>query len=351
MNLNAYFCGMKLLKLVVAAVVIMCAACTRNEFNMDLDLSGVGTSDFQVVYYASDSRQGFYVETNMVVREGKGTLRGITRFPTLVYITSRYINEPLVVYAERGDRIGLKGNSPDQLGWEVSGNKINDEWSAWRIANAGALRSGRPDSINAAVARFVREQPESKVSLLLMLTTFVRRADPQLYRELWKGLDSKLRNSDLVQLAGRPDQLGAVVSQPARIESMVLRGRGRLDTVITSRVPATVLCFWLNDHSKRRTALIDSIKALATEFPDSASRSIVDICMNADSTSWIQPLRSDSLKGVTRAWMPLGTTDPAALAIGIGYLPYIVVVDSIGDIIYQGDSLSLALGAFRHLMN
>lgn len=341
---------MKLLKLMAFALVVMCAACTRNEFNMDLDLSGVGTADFQVVYYASDSRQGFYVETNMVAREGKGALRGITRYPTLVYITSRHIHEPLVVYAERGDKISLKGNSPDQLGWEVSGNKINDEWTAWRTANAGALRSGRPDSINAAVARFVREQPESEVSLLLMLTTFVRRADPPLYRELWKDLDSKLRHSGLVQLAGRSDQRGASLSQPARVESMVLRGRGHLDTVMTSRVPATILCFWLNDHSKRRMAFIDSIKALATEFPDSVSRSIVDICMNADSASWIQPLRSDSLKGVARTWMPLGTTDPAALAIGIGYLPYLVVVDSIGEIIYQGDSISLAMRTFRQLM-
>ncbi len=351
MNLNVYFCAMKLLKLMVAALVIMCAACTRNEFNINLDLSGVGTADFQVVYYASDSRQGFYVETNMVAREGKGTLRGVTRYPTLVYITSRHIHDPLVVYAERGNKIELKGDSPDQLAWTVSGNKINDEWSAWRMSNAEALRSGRPDSINAAVARFVREQPESKVSLLLMLTTFVRRADPQLYRELWKGLDNKLRHSELVQLAGRPDQPGPNLSQLSRIESMVLRGRGHLDTVITSRVPATILYFWLNDYSKQRQEFIDSLKVLATEFPDSTSRSIVDICMNADSTSWIQPLRNDSLKGVTRTWMPLGTADPAALTIGVGHIPYLVVVDRSGDIIYQGDSLSLALGAFRHLMN
>ncbi|MDE5797144.1 MAG: DUF4369 domain-containing protein [Muribaculaceae bacterium] len=341
---------MKLLKIVVAAVVIMCAACTRNEFNMNLDLSEVGTADFQVVYYASDSRQGFYVETNMVAREGKGTLRGITRYPTLVYITSRHIHEPLVVYAERGDKISLKGDSPDQLAWEVTGNKINDEWSAWRMSNASALRSGRPDSINAAVAQFVRQQPESKLSLLLMLTTFVRRADPQLYRELWKDLDSELRHSGLVQLAGRPDQRGASVSQAARVESMVLRGRGRLDTVITSRVPATILCFWMNNNSRRRQQLMDSIRALATEFPDSASRSIVDICMNSDSVTWISPLHRDSLKGVTRSWMPLGTTDPAALAIGVGYLPCLVVVDKAGDIVYQGDSISLAMKTFRQLM-
>ncbi|MDE5876685.1 MAG: DUF4369 domain-containing protein [Muribaculaceae bacterium] len=341
---------MKLLKLMAFALVMMCAACTRNEFNMDLDLSGVGTADFQVVYYASDSRQGFYVETNMVAREGKGTLRGITRYPTLVYITSRHIHEPLVVYAERGDKISLKGDSPDQLGWEVSGNKVNDEWSAWRMANAAALRSGKPDSINAAVARFVREQPESKVSLLLMLTTFIRRSDPLLYRELWKDLDNDLRHSALVQLAGRPDQRGATLSQVARVESMVLRGRGRLDTVITSRVPATLLCFWMNTSYKRSGTLMDSIRALATEFPDSASRSIVDICMNSDSAAWISALPKDSLKGVTRSWMPLGTTDPAALTIGVGYLPCLVVVDKGGDIVYQGDSISLAMKTFRQLM-
>ena len=350
MDLNAYFCGMKLLKLVVFAVVAVCAACTRNEFNMDLELSGVGTADFQVVYYASDARQGFYVETNMVAREGKGTLRGITRFPTLVYITSRHIHKPLVVYAERGNHISLKGNSPDQSGWEVSGNKINDEWSVWRMANAGALRSGRPDSINAAVASFVREKPDSKVSLLLMLTTFVRQADPKLYRELWKSLDIDLRHSDLVAMAGRPDQTGAYLSQEARIESMVLRGRGHLDTVITAKVPATILFFWLNDRSKQRAQMFDSIRSLAAEFPDSASRAIVDICMNVDSTSWIQPLRTDSLKGVTRSWMPLGTADPAALTIGIGRIPYVVVADRSGEIVYQGDSLVSAMGAFRRLM-
>lgn len=334
----------------MAAIAFVLLGCTKNEFTIDLSLEGASTSDYQVDYYASDKKQGFYVHTNMIVTQGAGSLRGSTRYPTLVYVTGRRQLLPLVLYAERGDKIRLTGSGGDPLAWEAGGNRLNEEWSAWRQANLGVLTGGVADSINAAVARQIDADASSELSLMLLLTTFDRAADEAMYDSLWYKLPLGLRDGGLARLAARADQTGAGVRRPARLSSLVLRGWGGLDTLRTGDVEATLLCFRAGSRSMGTALYNDTLASLARRYPKKKTRHIADISADPDSVSWLAPLRSDTLKGVKRAWMPLGGADATAMALGVRALPCYLVYGRDGVLRYRGGDLAEAVAAFDALL-
>lgn len=341
----------RILILLSLILLIGASACKKNEFNIEIELTNSISTDCRVVYYASDPRQGFQVETGIIVTDGKGTLLGVTRFPTLVYIFSPASRFPLVLYAERGDRLLLKGDSGNLIEWCAEGNSLSEELSQWRIEARNQLLSGSPELVNSAVENFVRKNPDSDTSLILMLCYFTRADHEKEYASLWNSLSSDLRSSPLVELVGRADQLdGAKVVMPKFSMLPVRVKGGSADTLrLNPGARGALIVFWSQASNDRRS-LIDSLKALSRRYPDSTRRVIADICVDPDSTSWIYGTNYDSLRHTLRGWMPLSISDKGAMELGVDRIPMVIVADSSGNILYSGSPAPEAFSKFRTLM-
>lgn len=333
---------------ILIIIAAMLTACSGKHFTIEFSLPADMDDHFTTICYASDKRGGMTLESVAVISKGKGSLKVPSVKPALLYLYAGS-GIPIVIYAERGDNIKVAGNDKNPYSWTVGGNEINEELSAWRNSNASTLRKNIPDSTNLAVARFIMSNPESSISPLLLLTAFSRHDDETLFRRLWLGLPDREQARKWARLVARADIPDGHAPVPGRIISLAFRSlTNGTDTIHPDSVKATLLFFWNNGLEDRRPTF-DSIKALAREFPDSASRTIADICLDPDSLGWRSPLRSDSLTKVTRMWVPAGMADRKIMRLGVTSSPFYIVVSPDGHQRYRGDNRDKAFKAFRSL--
>ena len=326
-------------------------ACGKNEFNLEFDLATDVTDNYNVTYYATDYEGGATVQAVASVREGKCELKGVTRKPTLVYITTRKSILPLVVYAEKGNKIKISGESKEPLDWRVEGNVINDSLSDWRLQNREIWNECLPDSVNNAVEKYVELNDDNAVSTILMLCYFDRKENERKYNELMGSLEGEAKNPEWLKIIGRSDQVNHIYSFPARLESMIMKSINKGgDTLYLDKKNPIFMIFWETGSSDRKN-IIDSIKVLEKEFPDS-SRIIADVCLDVDSVAWKNAMRKDSLfKDMKRFWAPTGVTDRTIMKMKVDAVPYFIVFDKEGVQSYRGKEISDAMTEYRRLFN
>ena len=331
--------------------LVALTACGKNEFNLEFHLSADVTENYNVNYYASSKNGGKTIQAVASVREGICELKGFTISPTLVYITKRNSVLPLIIYAEKSNKIEISGEDKDPLRWIVKGNIINDCLSDWRLQNKEILEECLPDSVNEAVGRYIVDNPDNPVSTILMLCYFDRKVNERRYDELMGMLKGGAKNPEWLRIIGRTDQIYHSYSYPARLENMVMRSTKKGgDTLFIDKNNPVILLFWENGYTKRK-AMIDSIKSLEKEFPDSA-RIISDVCLDIDSVGWKNAMKKDSLyKEMKRFWAPAGLTDPTMMKLKVDALPYFIVFNKEGIQKYRGTDLGDAIKEYRILFH
>lgn len=339
-------------KLVIfSLLLIVLAACGPNKFKVIFDLSSKVGGNYSVVYHAADKKGGLTIQGVVPLMQGKYELDGVTILPTLLFLSNATYKIPIVIYAEKGDKIEVTGEAPDPYTWKIGGNDINVRLSGWRNANAAVLLKGDPQSINKAVEQYVGKNPSDPVSTILLLTNFSRKTDDNLYRKLWSSLSGDAKDNKWTKLVGRADQPQPSLGRnPAKIRSMVARKfPAGVDTLRFNKVDASILFFW-GGESMRNKQFFDTLKLISREFPDSSERLIADICVEPDSMLWRNALRDDSIKKVSRLWVPAGLADENLLKMKVDAAPFYIVVTSDGEQAYRGNRADSALVSFRRLM-
>lgn len=332
----------------------MAGGCTKNEFTIEMKFPSDYVGNYIVSYYARDSKGGFWREETAPVQAGRAEVDGITRLPTLVCIyDASNPSRSITFYAERGDKITVDADGSDMSKWKLSGNKLTEQWSAWR---AGAPSGEDAAKRNARVAKFVEAHPDSRLSGLLLLMEYDRRENPQGFVKLWNSASKEGRPQELVEMCGAADMLGVVFTADAggklrlagrvSVGSITLRSRGNgIDTLPLSKKPS--LLYFHKDNNSLHAEAADSIKAIVKAWPDSTSRIIADISADTDSMTWANAVRYDTLPTCVRAWMPRGLADGDMIRMGAARLPWYRVADGKGRVVYQGQELKEAAKAFR----
>lgn len=332
----------------IVALMIL-SGCTKNEFNTSFKLSAEDDHTYTLLYYASDSRQGWVVENAVAISGGIGEFKGITRNPTLVYILGGRQLPLAIFYAERGDHIKFTGKGSDPAQWKIEGNKLSEELYQWLNTNADILAAGDYAKINGAVEKYIRSNPENPASTILLLVYFTRRDNEAGFRNCYKMLKGEASEGKWKELVARTDMLEEYFPSLTFPKNIVLHtaATGR-DTISTGRVPM-ILYFTRNSVGTYREDIAE-LRKLTRQFSDSTKRIIADISFEPDSGARYYPVRYDSLEKVVRAWMPLGVCDSTARKIGVCRVPYFMVIDKSGKIRYRGDERSKASSEFEKLM-
>lgn len=325
-------------------------SCGKNEFVLNFDLSPDVTDTYNVTYYATDLNGGITVQAVASVRDGKCELSGFTKKPTLIYVTQRRGIVPLVIYTQKGEKLEISGNGKDPLAWKVRGNEINEKLSEWVNQNIDCLKENNIDSINAAVRDFVNENIASPVSTILMLCYYHRYNNEREYAELMHSLEGEAHDNKWLSMVGRSDQLYHFYSFPAALQSMVMKAvNNDKDTIYINHRDPLFMFFWqLGDNDKKN--IVDSIKILTNEFPDS-SLLLADVCLDADSAGWRNSIRRDSLENIKRFWAPFGMADAEIQKFKVDAIPFFIVFDKDGHQYYRGTDLSRAMEDYRKLYN
>lgn len=329
---------------------ILLSGCKKKEFTIVFDVEESVNANYRLLYYASDKTGGFIRESAVAISGGKGEFSGPAINPMIVYLFAGNKSYPLMIYAERGEKIEITGESRNPAEWTVSGNEINQEWSVWRNENAKALAAGDEEKINKGVAAYVMKHPDNPLSALLLLTAYSRTKDETGFRRLWRDLQGEAADPKWGEMLGRSDVPTRFVPTPGRLKSMAMRSlHNGVDTIRPDSAGATLMFFW-NSSLDNRKELTDSLKALAKEYKDSATRIIADISLDPDSTAWRSTVRYDSMKNVVRLWAPAGLADRRLMQLSVPGVPYFIIFSPDGHQQFRGSDLPEAFKTFRSLL-
>ena len=350
----------KMFALLACFMVLMLTGCVKNEFKIDFEFPKDHIGNYLLTYYAWDSRGGRWIEHTASIQDGKASADCITRLPTLVYVTDASSpSNSMMFYVERGDEIKISGEQKDMSTWSVKGNKLSERWSEWR--NEAYLKKNDSKAFEKSVEDYVKKNPSDELSAILMLTEWNRRENPEGFVKLWNSIDEGVHSQQLMEMCGAPDLLGVQFTigadgklkytKDAELKSVVVRSRDRgVDTLRFSKANGSIIYFYSeNNLARRETA--DSLHRLSKAYPDSTKRIIADVYMDSDSTTWVNAIRRDSLKGAVRAWQPRGVAEGNMVKMGVTRLPWFIVKDNKGKETYAGDDLKEAVAAFRKEMN
>lgn len=330
------------------------SGCRKSNFKIDFALDPDVWGNYQLAYYASDKKRGMWVNTTVPLQNGKFNLTGITVNPTLVYL-SNGASSDLCFYVEAGDKITITGNSSDPKTWKITGNKLNEEWSAWRTEAAKKPVENLPD----LVAEYVNKNPESQLSPLLLLTSFPRSERPEEFVKLWNSLADKEEAIRFAEIAGTPDfgagspfdmnANGQLRFNPSRrdIRSLALRRVGGHGDTLRWNPGVPAILYFYRRNSESHSEIIDTLKNLRKFRPDSLKAAIATISMDADSMKWRSAVTFDSVPKATDSWMPLGPNDSRARQLGVARTPYFIVIGKGGKQLYRGADCKKAAKSFR----
>lgn len=351
-------CGKILLKALFAVVLLaMAVGCTKNEVRLTFELPKDVNEPCRILYYASGSNVGMIRETVAQISAGKGETVLPMSYPSVICLFSPSQKFPAaLIYASRGESFRITGTDANIARWEISGNKTTEELSAWRLANADLIRTRdhSPEKLNEAVAKFVKANTASPAAAVILYYYFTRGGHEKEFYALQSGLDREVAEDERLMTAlSMPDLITFLPDKPWMPERLVLTGdSGYADTVTFDK--ALLLMFRSNNDSGVSN---DSVKALLERVRKSESKAggkdrrkaVAELYFDIDSFNWRRHMRRDTIKGLTRLWMPLGVADSVAIEMGVRRTPYYIVVTPKGKEAYRGDDWSAASAKFESL--
>lgn len=334
--------------LILLLVTILFGSCKKNEVKLTFQLNGGVTMPCRILYYASDKKKGFIRETMADIRGGAAEIVLPERNPSLFYLFEPSKQFPAAIfYAERGDELTVTGTGDNIAEWRISGNKVSEELSEWRIKNTAVLKKNDPTEINAAVKEYVEKHTDSMAALIILYFYYNRRDNETEFFNLQSKFNKKvLDNEEFMNALSTPDIMTGLVDKPRIPAQLVMRGKsGGLDTVRLTSGKGTLLVFKGNVSGVNEITE-SSLKSLSEK---TEGKTIAEIWADTDSLAWRRHVETDTVTTIKRLWMPLGVVDNTALSLGIRRIPYYIVVDPKGNEIYRGDSSSEAVKQFENI--
>lgn len=318
-------------------LALLTVGCTKNEIKLSFELGPDVNTPCRVLYYASGKNGGMIRETVAEISGGKGDLALPVRYPTIIYLFSPSQNIPgALIYGERGDKFTVSGSDGDVASWDIKGNKVTEALSEWRLNHSDLLKSANEVQLNKAVAEFVAENADSPAAAIILYYYFHRRGNEKEFNALVAKLsDSIKEDTGLMSALSTADFIGNPSDSYSYPRQIVRHGKdGYADTLNLFDGKKTFMIF---RGSKEGEGIIpmDSVKNLIKR--DSGKGIIAEFYMESDSMAWQRYLRKDTVKSMSRLWMPLGTLDSAASLMGVRRVPYYIVTDGKGKELYRGD--------------
>lgn len=357
MRKNLY---MYLAALVLGAVCLGTGGCIKSHFKIDFEINPDVWGTYQLTYYAQGpDGGGKWISQSIPLEGGKFSLSGVSLRPTLGSVSTNG-GTPLWLWIEPGDKIKITGKESNTSTWSVGGNGINKDWEAFR--NNYDTDKGAPGE---RIKEYIQAHPDSKLSALLLLTGYPRREDPEGFADLWNTLDSKADAAGIAAIIGDADIISGYpftlasggrlrYDAPKRpVKSLSLRQTDGKDHTfrISGRTPGdkpSLLYFYRRgdgDHYQTVKILKEEVGRLAGKHREATEVQVAAICLDPDSVTWQSAMRSDSLKNVTDAWMPLSLADRQVRMLGITSTPAFVSVDRRGRQLYRGADAAKATAA------
>lgn len=315
--------GLSLALGLLALLLLGSCGVDSDRFRLEGRLRNMHQGEFWV--YSTDG--GIDGIDTIPVREGRFVYEIPMRSPsTLVIVFPNYSELP--VFARPGAEVEIKGDATHLREMAINGTDENGEMTKLRME----LNRLMPPEVPGKVEEFIRENPESEVSVYLLQRYFLQE-DAADYKRAMALVELMLKEQpDNGRLIEWKKQLPALcrgmvkAKLPAFTASDV---KGRTVTQDELKKKANVLTVWAS-WSFQSTDMQRRLIRLKHDYGERLG--VVSICLDARPQDCRQRVERDSLPWKTvcdgRVWQT-----PLLAKLGISEVPASMVIDSRGVIV------------------
>lgn len=336
----------KLLLLILP--LLLATSCSGSkEFRLDAASDDIGTQNITLIYTTDGS---FHVESVPAV-DGHFSITGTLSAPTFVevYTGSGSLLGEFIV--EGGDHIEARFSALNPENISIKGNKDAETLAEFMKENRKLVESNDFDGLNREIEAFIKDDPERFVSTVLLTRYFTVEGYEDRALELIQLIPEKYRRGNFSE--GFEQMLNRSIASDT-IALTAVRTFSTDDTAaVFTPAGAKINLLMLTDNDTRGA---DSIKTMLSTIrggsPSEETLRIVDFGCDRDTLMWKASLRAlpeDYPDGVIRMWLNAGMASEGIAATAPTSIPYFILTDSVGKLLYRGPSASATRAAYGRI--
>ena len=301
--------------ILAAATALIVTACGADkEFRVNGRIDGFGTGNLRLVYYNGEGVQSL----------------AATAVDGRFMVTGRLDKEAFIrAYTNNGAVVGKR-------------------LAKFVEANADIIKSGDTAGLNAIIEKYVGDNKNRAVAGVLLADYYTPEGYETRALEMINSLDRDARNTP--PLGGLPAMLlsATVPDDSITLTPVRIFGPGDSLSSIDPAAKRMTLLTFTDTDSRMTDSVVSSLERIVTANGDSIT--IADIACDPDTATWKRSLRDierleRGVKGVRHYWTPSPFNLPQLEKMPVRRLPWFILADSTGRIIYRGSSVSLARAA------
>ena len=321
---------------VVLPLVALLAACSSDSFKIDGELTHLDNSRVRVVMRSDSSIVDEWVSLD---NKGRFSFTGEAEQPVLVMLMRHNGDLLTTVVAANGDHIKVKGDASQPMGVKVKGNKLNEAWQMFRDEHKDFYISTNPARLDAAIEKYVRENPGEMLSTVLLMADYSDYSDRGKVEKLLKGIDVAARPESLSASFWEAPAAGVKRHQPRLMVLELYKHGGGFEKIsLADRM--TLLSLWANPQDNRQ-----AVSKRLQDFNESAAGKdvrVIDILAEGDTMRWHKTIAGEAWP---HYWAPAGPVEKGIQLLGVTTMPWYAVTDSSGLVVYSGPNLDQAIHA------
>ena len=335
--------------LVALAGIFLTSCGSDGSFRINGEIEGYGTGNLRVVYMYKGTLQN----VTATAIDGKFSMSGRATEPVLARLytgNGRFVG---ALIADEGETIDARFNLTQPSAVSYDGNKDSERLATFLHDNAEALDNGNHTALNRAIAEYVRANSGQYTSGALMAAYFHAPGHEAEAMELITLLSDDVNAA--TSLRGLADMLlplthPADSSNVARFQ-VFLTSDSAL-TINPAKAPLSLIMITKAD-TRRSDSVTATIGRLAP-IAKGGKLQVIDISADADTAAGRTSLRdmqkADSTnyvkqQFVKRGWAPSPYSIYGFEQVPVAAIPWFVVADSAGRVLYLGSALSKAADA------
>ncbi|MBR5118786.1 MAG: hypothetical protein IK100_09100 [Muribaculaceae bacterium] len=311
-------------------VAVMCGCKKENKpFKVKAELQGLGSQQVKVVYSGAD---GGIVDYWARCENNSFEIEGTCSNPSLLMVYNK-MNVPIIkLVVAGGDKLEVKGKILEPYDLRVEGSEMAKQYNDFLVKHKTEYKSANTQALNTAIENFVKDNPKSIVSTVLVMLDYSPGDDTAIDKLLEK-IDDSAKPESLIDSY---NLLKARAKKPAtKLTSLNIfeQSTGDFQMAHIKGDKPSVIVFWDRKlGSNKRKEIFDEMKML-----DLSQVQVMDISLDIDSTGWYFATHQD---GTTwkHYWVPGSMMNGEIVNLQVNTTPTIIVTDSLGNQQYRGDN-------------
>lgn len=311
-------------------VAVMCGCKKENKpFKVKAELQGLGSQQVKVVYSGAD---GGIVDYWARCENNSFEIEGTCSNPSLLMVYNK-MNVPIIkLVVAGGDKLEVKGKILEPYDLRVEGSEMAKQYNDFLVKHKTEYKSANTQALNTAIENFVKDNPKSIISTVLVMLDYSPGDDTAIDKLLEK-IDDSAKPESLIDSY---NLLKARAKKPAtKLTSLNIfeQSTGDFQMAHIKGDKPSVIVFWDRElGSNKRKEIFDEMKML-----DLSQVQVMDISLDIDSTGWYFATHQD---GTTwkHYWVPGSMMNGEIVNLQVNTTPTIIVTDSLGNQQYRGDN-------------